>query len=81
MKFVNATKLDRKSGVAERRDLRFHFRAQRKWRGRIGSGVLPNACSSSMQGTSPPLQPGAALHHTAIRDDGGRRDIAGPIAG
>src|ERR1700733_10831137 len=29
----------------------------------------------------PPLQSRAALHHTAIRDDGGRRDIAGPIAG
>jgi hypothetical protein len=28
MKFANANKLDRKSGGAERRDLRFHFRGQ-----------------------------------------------------
>jgi hypothetical protein len=35
MNFANATKFDRKSGVAEGRDLLFHFRAQRMWRGQI----------------------------------------------
>jgi hypothetical protein len=39
MKFANATKFDRKSGVAQRRDLQFHLRAQRMCRGRITSGV------------------------------------------
>jgi hypothetical protein len=38
MKFANATNLNRKSGVAQRRDLQFRFRAQRKCRGRIASG-------------------------------------------
>jgi hypothetical protein len=28
MKLANATNLDRKSGVAQRRDLQFHFRVQ-----------------------------------------------------
>jgi len=37
MKLANATNLDRKSGVAERRDLRFHFREKRMCRGRIAS--------------------------------------------
>jgi hypothetical protein len=37
MKFANATKFDRKSGVAEGRDLLFHFRAQRMWSGQIAS--------------------------------------------
>ena len=37
MKSANATNLDRKSGVAERRDLRFHFRQKRMCRGRIAS--------------------------------------------
>jgi hypothetical protein len=35
MNFANATKFDRKSGVAEGRDLLFHFRAQRMWSGQI----------------------------------------------
>jgi hypothetical protein len=38
MKSVNATKFDRKSGVAERRDLQFHFRHKRMYRGRVTSG-------------------------------------------
>ncbi len=38
MKFANATNLDRKSGVAERRDLRFRFRHKRMRHGRIASG-------------------------------------------
>ena len=38
MKFANAPNLDRKSGVAQGRDLQFHFRTQQKWRGRIASG-------------------------------------------
>ena len=38
MKFANATNLNRKSGVAEGRDLQFHFRAKQKCRGRIVSG-------------------------------------------
>jgi hypothetical protein len=38
MKFANATNLNRKSGAAQGRDLQFHFRAQRKNRGRIASG-------------------------------------------
>jgi hypothetical protein len=37
MKPANATNLDRKSGVAQRRDLRFHFRQKRMCRGRIAS--------------------------------------------
>jgi hypothetical protein len=37
MKLANATSLDRKSGVAQRRDLRFHFRQKRMCRGRIAS--------------------------------------------
>jgi hypothetical protein len=56
MKFVNATKLDRKSGVAERRDLRFHFRAQQKWRGRIASGVPQRALFMDAR-----LQPSATI--------------------
>jgi hypothetical protein len=38
MKIANATNFDRKSGGAQGRDLQFHFRAQRKLRGRIASG-------------------------------------------
>ena len=38
MKFANATNLNRKSGVAEGRDLQFHSRAQRLRRGRIPFG-------------------------------------------
>ena len=38
MKFAKATKFDRKSGVAQKRDLQFHFRAQRICPGRIASG-------------------------------------------
>ena len=37
MRFANATKLYRKSGVAQWRDLRFHFRQKRMCRGRIAS--------------------------------------------
>jgi hypothetical protein len=37
MKFANATNLDRKSGVAQWRDLLFHFRAQQMCRGQIAS--------------------------------------------
>src|SRR5713226_3132961 len=28
----------------------------------------------------PPLQAGAALHHTAVRDDGGCSNVAGPVS-
>src|ERR1700756_5410659 len=28
-----------------------------------------------------PLQAGAALHHTAVCDDGGRRNVAGSVSG
>jgi hypothetical protein len=35
MKFANANNLDKKSGVAQRRDLQFHCPAQRKCRGQI----------------------------------------------
>jgi hypothetical protein len=38
MKFANATNRNRKSGVAQQRDLQFHFRAQRMCRGRVPSG-------------------------------------------
>jgi hypothetical protein len=38
MKFANATKFDRKSGVAQGRDLQFLFRTQRMCRGRLTSG-------------------------------------------
>ena len=38
MRFANATKFDRKSGVAQWRDLQFHLRAQRMCRGRITHG-------------------------------------------
>jgi len=37
MKFANATNLNRKSGVAQWRDLLFHFRAQRMCRWQIAS--------------------------------------------
>jgi hypothetical protein len=37
MKFANATNLNRKSGVAQGRDLLFPFRAQRVCRGQIAS--------------------------------------------
>jgi hypothetical protein len=37
MKFANATNLNRKSGVAQGRDLLFPFRAQRMCRGQIAS--------------------------------------------
>jgi hypothetical protein len=36
MKFVNATNLNRKSAVAQWRDLLFRFRAERKYRERFG---------------------------------------------
>jgi hypothetical protein len=35
MKFANATNFDRKSGVAQGRDLQFRFRAQLIFHGRI----------------------------------------------
>jgi hypothetical protein len=38
MKIADATNFDRKSGVAQGRDLQFHFRAQQTCRGRIASG-------------------------------------------
>jgi hypothetical protein len=40
MKFANAAKLDRKSGVAQRRDLQFHCRAQRMRRGKSPPGSV-----------------------------------------
>ena len=38
MKLANATKLDRKSAVAEGEDLQFLFRVQANLRGRVASG-------------------------------------------
>jgi hypothetical protein len=37
MKDANASNLERKSGVAQERDLLFPFRVQRMWRGQIAS--------------------------------------------
>jgi hypothetical protein len=53
MKFANAANLDRKSGVAQWRDLLFHFRAQRI---QVGGGEAGSSgshgCDVSYQGTA-----------------------------
>ena len=49
MKFANAPKFDRKSGVAEGGDLLFHFRALRMW-----SGDSPRGSVSLLTQTAGP---------------------------
>jgi hypothetical protein len=65
MKFANATNLDRKSGVAHRRDLQSRFRAKRNCRGRTAPDpATPSGKTAGrkhFQGAIPRLRSGDKL--------------------